>query len=51
MGKVQGDLAQLGGVFIILPGGDMPFAYRSEVAGDLPSTTRVLDELRRATSR
>lgn len=50
MGKVQGDLAQLGGVFIILPGGDMPFAYRSEVAGDLPSIARVLDELRRATS-
>lgn len=48
MGRVQGDLAQLGGVFIILPGGDMPFAYRSEVAGDLPRIARVLDELRRA---
>lgn len=45
-GKVQGDIAQLGGVFIVLPNGDMPFAYRSAVAGDLPSVARVLDELK-----
>ena len=48
VGKVQGDIAQLGGVFIVLPNGDMPFAYRSSIAGDLPSTTRVIDELRSA---
>ncbi len=50
-GRVQGDLAQLGGVFIILPSGDMPFAYRSRIAGDLPSVARVLDELRSAIGR
>ena len=47
-GRPQGDLAQLGGVFIVLPNGDMPFAYRSTVAGDLPSTKCVVDELKNA---
>ncbi len=51
VGKVQGDLAQLGGVFIVLPNGDMPFAYRSTVAGDLPSIPRVLAELKSALGR
>ncbi|TAK79724.1 MAG: AhpC/TSA family protein [Dehalococcoidia bacterium] len=51
LSRVQGDLAQLGGVFIILPGGDVPFAYRSEVAGDVPGMARVLDELKRAARR
>jgi len=50
-GKVQGDLAQLEGVFVILPNGDMPFAYHSRVAGDLPSIPRVLDELKGAIGR
>lgn len=51
VGKVQGDLAQLGGVFIVLPGGDMTFAYRSSIAGDLLTIPRILDELRSATKR
>lgn len=50
-GKVQGDIAQLGGVFIVLPNGDMPFAYRSAIAGDLPSIPRVLAELMSALGR
>ncbi len=45
-GRPQGDLAQLGGVFIVLPDGGLPFAYRSTVAGDLPSVARVIDELK-----
>jgi peroxiredoxin len=47
-GPLQGDRAQLGGVFIVLPGGAMPFAHRSVVAGDIPSNARVLQELRSA---
>ncbi|MDA0269998.1 MAG: peroxiredoxin-like family protein [Chloroflexi bacterium] len=47
-GALQGDRAQLGGVFIVLPGGAMPFAHRSAVAGDIPSNARVLQELRSA---
>jgi peroxiredoxin len=50
-GRVQGDIAQLGGVFIVLPNGDMPFAYRSSIAGDLPSVAEVLEALRSALSR
>lgn len=50
-GRPQGDLAQLGGVFIVLPDGKMPFAYRSSVAGDLPSPRRVIDELNRLLRR
>lgn len=50
-GRPQGDLAQLGGVFIVLPGGDMPFAYRSTVAGDLPGVARVIEELKAALRR
>lgn len=45
-GKTQGDKAQLGGVFIVLPGGVMPYAHRSEIAGDIPGNDRVLRELR-----
>ncbi|MCK9486860.1 MAG: AhpC/TSA family protein [Dehalococcoidia bacterium] len=42
--KVQGDSAQLGGVFLVRPDGQMPYAYRSDLAGDHPSDA----ELRRA---
>lgn len=41
--RVQGDSAQLGGVFLVRPGGEMPYAYRSDLAGDHPSN----EELRR----
>ncbi len=41
-GKVQGDAAQLGGVFLVRPGGEMPYAYRSDLAGDHPSNKELL---------
>lgn len=41
--RTQGDAAQLGGVFLVRQDGTMPFAYRSDLAGDHPSN----DELRR----
>ena len=44
--KLQGDAAQLGGVFLVKPGGEMPYAFRSDLAGDHPSN----DELLRAVS-
>ncbi|MGE3795068.1 MAG: SelL-related redox protein [Dehalococcoidia bacterium] len=41
--RPQGDTAQLGGVFLVLPDGSMPYAYRSERGGDYPSNAEVLD--------
>jgi len=38
----KGDPAQLGGVFLVHPGGDMPYAYRSDLAGDHPSAAELL---------
>lgn len=40
--KVQGDAAQLGGVFLVRPDGAMPYAYRSDLAGDHPSNEALL---------
>lgn len=40
--QVQGDAAQLGGVFLVKPGGGMPYAYRSDLAGDHPSNEELL---------
>ncbi|MCK9494829.1 MAG: AhpC/TSA family protein [Dehalococcoidia bacterium] len=40
--KKQGDAAQLGGVFLVRPDGSMPYAYRSDLAGDVPSPREVL---------
>lgn len=40
--RVQGDAAQLGGVFLVRPDGSMPYAYRSDLAGDHPSTEELL---------
>ena len=39
---VKGDAAQLGGVFLVQPGGAMPYAYRSDLAGDHPSAEELL---------
>jgi peroxiredoxin len=44
-----GDTTQLGGVFIVRPGGDVAWAHRSAFAGDRPSNDEVLDALRRVT--
>ncbi|MDA1009939.1 MAG: peroxiredoxin-like family protein [Chloroflexi bacterium] len=38
----KGDPAQLGGVFLVRPGGEMPYAYRSDLAGDHPSSAELL---------
>lgn len=44
--RVQGDAAQLGGVFLILPDASMPFAHRSDRGGDYPSNASILDAVR-----
>lgn len=44
--RVRGDAAQLGGVFLVLPDGSMPFAYRSERGGDYPPNAAILDAVR-----
>lgn len=45
-GRVQGDAAQLGGVFLILPDGSMPYAFRSARGGDYPPNATILTALR-----
>ena len=40
-----GDTSQLGGVFIVRPGGEVAWAHRSAFAGDRPSNTQVLAAL------
>jgi peroxiredoxin len=40
--RTQGDAAQLGGVFLILRDGSLPYAYRSVRAGDHPANAEVL---------
>ena len=44
-----GDETQLGGVFIVRPGGEVAWAHRSAFAGDHPGNTEVLAALRQAT--
>ncbi|MGE3857123.1 MAG: SelL-related redox protein [Dehalococcoidia bacterium] len=44
-----GDETQLGGVFIVRPGGDVAWAHRSAFAGDHPGNAEVLAALREAT--
>jgi hypothetical protein len=45
---IQGDPWQVGGVFVIEPGGRVPFAYASRWAGDHPDPAAILDALDRA---
>ncbi len=47
--RVQGDLAQLGGVFLVLPDGSMPFAFRSERGGDYPPNASILQAVNATT--
>ena len=47
-GAVQGDPWQQGGVFLVMPDGSMPYAYRSRSAGDHPDTEAILAGVRRA---
>ncbi len=44
-GSVQGDLWQLGGVFVIRPGGELAYRYLSEVAGDHAPVDEILESL------
>ncbi len=43
--SVEGDPWQLGGVFVIQPGGRLTYAYRSREAGDHPPVDEILDAL------
>ena len=45
----RGDSTQLGGVFIVQPGGEVVWAHRSAYAGDRPTNEAVLAALHRAT--
>jgi hypothetical protein len=47
-GAVAGDPWQQGGVFLVMPDGTMPYAYRSEAAGDHPDTGDILQAARAA---
>ena len=49
--SVQGDPWQLGGTFVLLPGGDCAFAHVSSEAGDHPEVNAVLSALRGAVLR
>jgi NAD(P)-dependent dehydrogenase (short-subunit alcohol dehydrogenase family) len=42
---IQGDPWQLGGVFVIRPGGDLAFRYSSREAGDHPPVDEILSAL------
>jgi peroxiredoxin len=44
-GRTQGDALQLGGVYVVRPGGAIAFEHRSQAAGDHPSPDRVLASL------
>ena len=50
-GKTQGAPFQQGGVFVILPSGEVPYAYISQTAGDHPDEEEVLAALRQALGR
>jgi len=44
-GSVQGDVWQLGGVFVIRPGGELAYRYASRVAGDHAPVDAILEAL------
>jgi NAD(P)-dependent dehydrogenase (short-subunit alcohol dehydrogenase family)/peroxiredoxin len=44
-GSVQGDLWQLGGVFVIRPGGELAYCYVSREAGDHAPVEEILEAL------
>ena len=44
-GSVQGDLWQLGGVFVIRPGGELTYRYVSREAGDHAPVDAILEAL------
>jgi hypothetical protein len=44
-GLTKGDTMQLGGVFVVAPGGEVLFQYVSEAAGDHPSVDAIVESL------
>jgi hypothetical protein len=46
--SVKGDPWQEGGVFVVLPNGNVPYSYISEAAGDHPDPKEVISALRTA---
>jgi hypothetical protein len=49
--KVLGDAAQLGGVVIVRPGGEVTYRFASEWAGQHPPIPTLLDEALKAARR
>ena len=49
--RVLGDGKQLGGVFVIMPGGTLAYRYLSEVVGDHPDPNAVVAALEGAAGR
>jgi peroxiredoxin len=47
-GKTVGHPAQLGGLMLVMPGGDVPWTHLSDDAGDYPPNTEVVDAVRGA---
>ena len=50
-GKTQGDAAQLGGVIVVKPGGEVLFRYASDSPGDHPEVDKVLAALEKKRKR
>jgi len=50
-GKIVGHAAQLGGLMLITPGGDIPWAHLSTDASDYPPNDEVLEAIRTALLR
>ena len=44
--RTQGDPKQMGGVFVVMPNGDVVFEQKSKTAGDHAALESVLDSLR-----
>lgn len=44
-GRTQGDAAQLGGVLVVRPGGEVAFRYASDSPGDHPRVEKVMAAL------
>jgi hypothetical protein len=49
-GRARGDVAQLGGVFLVRPDGSVPYAYRSERGGDHPANATLLEAIAAGTA-
>jgi len=50
-GKTVGHPAQLGGLMLVTPGGEVPWVHLSNDAGDYPPNEEVIEAVRAALSR